>query len=168
MKTKKKCYICLPITGFEDTVFKRVEEAKADIEKMGLIPVSPLEYNEQTPDNIDFHTSKLGSYMGRDVKCLIDDCDCIFYCKGYQNSKGCNVEREVAKQYGKVELYQEIPMSMTIKEGINQVLLQYYMMISHAKEVYGDNSPEAMRYVELANNKTLQRYLEYFISPFEV
>ena len=41
----KKCYICLPIAGREEDIFKRVEIAKKEIIELGFEPISPLDLN---------------------------------------------------------------------------------------------------------------------------
>lgn len=39
-------------------------------------------------------------YMGKDIEALLE-CDAIFLCEGWQNSKGCMAEFEVARIYNK-------------------------------------------------------------------
>lgn len=92
---KIKYFISLPITG-------RVEKAKeiANAYKSRLISIYP---------NIDFitpfditggSTDKADSYyMGRCIEALMD-CEGVISDYGWQDSKGCKVERFVANTYG--------------------------------------------------------------------
>lgn len=34
-------------------------------------------------------------------------CDAMYFCKGWENAKGCRVEHEVAKEYGMEIMYEE-------------------------------------------------------------
>ena len=37
--------------------------------------------------------------LGEDIK-ILGECNACFFCVGWKESKGCNIEREVCKQYG--------------------------------------------------------------------
>lgn len=108
MNMKKYCYICIPIAGREDDVFERAELAKRQIEKLGYIPVSPLDLNKIVEKELSNHTElqMIAWYMGRDIDMIIRDCDAIYCCEGWEYSKGCNVEHECAKQYNRDIIYQ--------------------------------------------------------------
>lgn len=105
---EKYCYICIPIAGREDDVFERAEFAKRQVKKLGYTPVCPLDLNKIGEKELTNHTElqMTAWYMGRDIDMIIRDCDAIYCCQGWQYSKGCNVERECAKQYGRDILYQ--------------------------------------------------------------
>lgn len=34
-------------------------------------------------------------------------CNAVFFCKGWENARGCKIEHEIAKQYGVVIIYEE-------------------------------------------------------------
>lgn len=105
---EKYCYICIPIADREDDVFERAEIAKRQVEKLGYTPVCPLDLNKIGEKELINHTElqMTAWYMGRDIDMIIRECDAIYCCQGWQYSKGCNVERECAKQYGRDILYQ--------------------------------------------------------------
>lgn len=44
-------------------------------------------------------------YMGKDIEALLE-CDAIYLCEGWQNSKGCMAEFEVARIYGKEIIFE--------------------------------------------------------------
>lgn len=90
----KKVYISLPISGHSlDDVRSRIEEASELLKAKGYIPVSPLEVQS----NLNAPYSEL---MGNDIKALLE-CDAIMLLDGWENSKGCQLEKYAAKLYRK-------------------------------------------------------------------
>ena len=91
-----KVYISLPITGLDLEVQKLVAEQAAErIRAMGDEPVNP--FDVPYPPNIGSLTEEQlwAYYMGRDIEQLLL-CDAIYFCNGWQKSKGCNIEYLVA------------------------------------------------------------------------
>ena len=91
--SKKKAYISLPITGCD------IEEVEATcifvsavLEDKGYIPVSPLDVSPD-PD------STYAEHMGRDIQALLE-CDAVYFCKG------CMLEYEAARIYGKQMMFE--------------------------------------------------------------
>ena len=73
----------------------------------------PKIYSIQDLMTKDFDDEALGNhlsiertayYMGRDIEQVIL-CDAILMCPGWENSKGCKVEKFTAETYGKEVLY---------------------------------------------------------------
>ena len=85
---KKKVYISIPISG------KDISEVKLhlDIVKNGLVSNG----YDVSPDS----NASYAEHMGRDIQALLE-CDAVYFCRGWQDSKGCQAEYEVAKIYGK-------------------------------------------------------------------
>lgn len=137
----KKCYICLPIAGKEDDVFIRADRAKTLIKWFGMEPVCPLEVNDQNKDNIDTHNNDVAKFMGNDIRILIGECDAVFVCNGWENSKGCNVEIECAKQYKKDIFWESIPKNMSIKDAIDYKLFEYSVKYNYINDRHGKDSP---------------------------
>lgn len=98
---QKRIYISLPICGYEDTVFERSEAAKQVAEKMGFIPMSPIDENEIDESNIENHEDLTAEYMGNDI-CTLLKCDAILMCHDWNHSRsrGCRVELFTAITYG--------------------------------------------------------------------
>lgn len=97
-----KVYISLPITGhpFKE-VKQKAQEAKRTLSGRGYEAVSPL----------DLHGGKkktYAQYIGKDLEALIE-CDAVFLCSGWQESKGCTLEYHAARIYGKI-IMNEIKM----------------------------------------------------------
>lgn len=136
----KNCYICLPIAGREEDIFERAKQAKKEIGELGFEPVSPLDLNAIGEEELKEHTRRdiTAWYMGRDIETIISKCDVIYCCEGWQNSKGCNVEIECAKQYG-LEIYYQIPLEKYENEKFLDVLRNRRLELVNA---YCDNARE--------------------------
>lgn len=102
-----KVYISLPISG--QPIKERMayaEQVKKELEctyrrtwgysKFGdkLNIITPFDVNEN--EDKDSYARK----MGNDIEALLE-CDAIYLCEGWQNSKGCMAEFEMARIYGK-------------------------------------------------------------------
>lgn len=109
---KIRVFISLPFTGVEDTIGERLEEGKkylwAFAEKNGV------EAEAVTQSNIDELIEKKASvddkdypfFMGKDIQAVLE-CDAILMCKGWENSKGCKLERFAAETFGIKIIYMQ-------------------------------------------------------------
>ena len=68
--------------------------------------VSPIDTNHIDEEALGNHLAieKTAYYMGKDIEQVIL-CDAILMCPGWENSKGCKVEKFTAETYGKEVLY---------------------------------------------------------------
>ncbi|GHV60884.1 hypothetical protein FACS1894195_0450 [Bacteroidia bacterium] len=109
MKTRKKIFISVPITG------RTIEDVESDIifasgrlEKIlgsdNIEIINPLELCSDIPEG-----SKIGVYIGRCVQTIIDDADAVYFCRDCYKSDGCRVEMVVAEFYEKK--YLSYPMT---------------------------------------------------------
>jgi len=96
---KKKIYISLPITGKDiSQVIEHVNLERKMLQNCG--------WNVITPFDLKWNPNESESYyMGNDIESLLE-CDSIYMCKGWQNSKGCMAEFEVARIYGKEIIFE--------------------------------------------------------------
>ena len=89
---KKKIYISIPITGHP----YRDQREKADLaarmlSKKGYIPVNPFNiYAGHQPDYYDHLTADLRA---------LADCDGIYFCTGWEQSLGCNIEHDFVMRH---------------------------------------------------------------------
>lgn len=89
-----KVYISLPITGHDiEKVKARCEHAAGILRAKGFIPVSPFDISPNADASYSEH-------MGNDIRALLD-CDGVMFLDGWENSKGCRLERAAAKIYKK-------------------------------------------------------------------
>ena len=104
----KSIYISLPIAGHEDTYEQRLDEAveyvKAKFPEYNRI-VTPKEVAMQIEELYKPKKPKYKDYLFYDIEQLYD-CDAIFMCKGWFDSKGCLVEHVFALAIGVKRLYQ--------------------------------------------------------------
>ena len=106
---RKRIYISIPISGHD---LEEVKEKARDIRKFLLLDEFDWEkgWNSTdviTPFDVCPETGKPYSYyMGKDIEALLK-CDTIYLCEGWQNSKGCMAEFEVARIYGKEIMFEK-------------------------------------------------------------
>lgn len=102
MSEFKRYYISLPISGYDLAERKQcaicAEKQIADRYPKPLQVITPFTVCPEADKPYSY-------YMGKDVEALLE-CDAVFFCKGWQNSKGCMAEFAVARIYGK-ELFFE-------------------------------------------------------------
>ena len=102
MKTKR-FYVSLPISGYDlDERKSEAERIKSKLNFCGLSIVKVI-----TPFDVCPEADKPYSYyMGKDIEALLE-CDTVYMCNGWQNSKGCMAEFEVARIYGKKIMFEK-------------------------------------------------------------
>ena len=99
----KKYYVSLPISGYDLTERKLcaicAEKQIVERHHKPLQVITPFVVCPE-PDK------PYSYYMGRDIEALLE-CDAIYLCEGWQNSKGCMAEFEVARIYGKEIMFEK-------------------------------------------------------------
>jgi len=105
---KKKIYISLPIAFHEDTVYERNDDAKKFLKTYYKRCTwhSPIDENHIDDKALGNHLAieRTAYYMGKDIEAVIL-CDAILMCPGWEESRGCKVEKFTAEVYGKEILY---------------------------------------------------------------
>ena len=90
---KDKVYISGPIAGYDlqerKLAFLKVEHM---LESLGYEPVNP--FNNGVPDDQHWRT-----HMRADIRMLLD-CESIYMMPGWELSKGCKLELDVASSCG--------------------------------------------------------------------
>lgn len=96
-----RIYISLPITGQDEKAQReKADKIKMALSRKGYEVVNPFEiYAGENPQYID--------HLLADLRAL-NDCDEIYLCKGWQNSKGCQLEREFAELYRKKLMFESV------------------------------------------------------------
>ena len=93
MDKNKKVYISIPITGRSlEIVAKEIESTRAALLWAGYNSVSPFDICPEQGKPYSY-------YMGRDIEVLLE-CDAIYMCPGWRESKGCRAEAAIAEIYG--------------------------------------------------------------------
>lgn len=96
-----RIYISLPISNCDEKAQRdKADKIKMALSKKGHIAINPFEvYAGENPQYID--------YLLADLREL-DKCDAIYLCKGWQQSKGCQLEREFAELYRKRLMFESV------------------------------------------------------------
>ena len=106
---RKRIYISIPISGHD---LKEVKAKARNIREWVLWDEFGFEKGWHRPDVIiPFDVcpepdKPYSYYMGKDIEALLE-CDAIYLCEGWQNSKGCMAEFEVARIYGKEIMFEK-------------------------------------------------------------
>lgn len=105
----KTIYISLPMSGQEDTIWKRYVKAELELKnKFGDSieikgPCNIRDFKE--PENFEYDRDWC-YYMAKDVEDLLRS-DAIYLTKGWSKSKGCRVEKAISIEMGKEIIYAE-------------------------------------------------------------
>ena len=105
----KTIYISLPMSGQEDTIWKRYVKAELELKnKFGDSIEIKDTYNIRDfkePENFEYDRDWC-YYMAKDVEDLLRS-DAIYLTKGWSESKGCRVEKAISIEMGKEIIYAE-------------------------------------------------------------
>lgn len=103
-----KVYISLPMAYHQKSVRKRYDKAVEKIREKypDALIYGPTNINDFDDNGLDPNvpTHSWSWHLGEDIKDLLE-CDYIYLCKGHNDSKGCQVEYNVAKTMGIGILY---------------------------------------------------------------
>lgn len=101
-QAKVKIYISLPITGHpRGDVLMRAGIVKCRLESLGFEVVNPLEVDAgESPEYFD--------HIAADLRALAD-CDAIYMCRGWRESRGCRLEHAFARIY-QLQFHYEPPI----------------------------------------------------------
>lgn len=90
---KPKIYISGPIAGYDLNERKiAFADREAKLKDAGYEPVNP--FSNGVPDEAHWR-----DHMRADIRMLLD-CDCIYMMRGWELSKGCKLELDVASSCG--------------------------------------------------------------------
>jgi hypothetical protein len=99
------------MTGFDEQVIKQnivsaMDKCREKFPEDDITFISPVEIGRGIDRRyfalgIQFTKPSYGQYMGEDIQYIIDFADTVYFCEGWQGSKGCRLEYEAAKIYDK-------------------------------------------------------------------
>lgn len=88
---KQKIYISLPISANPAKAREKADLIKAKLSREGYDVINPFEvYAGKNPTYED--------HIGCDLLAMLN-CDAIYFCKGWEQSCGCNIEHDVAMRF---------------------------------------------------------------------
>jgi hypothetical protein len=108
---KKRVYISVPMFGRKQAaVGKDVADATQRLEDMlakdydkvlYIVPYLLAAQVDKSFKKYGLGEPTYNDYMGYDIAVLLEKADAVAFCKGWQNSKGCRLERAAAEIYDK-------------------------------------------------------------------
>ena len=116
-----KVFISVPMRGCTDEeIYKAIEIAKDKLAVMAA---------ENNDDYIECVDNFIPIPSEADIKdyamwCLggaiqkMSKCDAIYFCPGWDEARGCVIERQVAIQYGLMRLYQDDETGIIFQESV--------------------------------------------------
>ena len=94
----KKVFISLPITSRpEKTLEERIAEAKKEAWLMANV-FRKEGYEPITPFDVTTDGMSEPQCIGACITALLE-CDCVFFCLGWKNSRGCRIEKYVSMEH---------------------------------------------------------------------
>lgn len=97
-----KIYISLPITGYD--LSERMNYA--DCVKRNLLLINP-QAEVVTPFDVNpYQELSYAEYMGNDIAALLTS-DAVYFCKGWDKSRGCRLEHSAAFEYKISKIYEQ-------------------------------------------------------------
>lgn len=96
--TRKLAMISQPMNGLTDEEIGKVKtNAEELLTKMGYEVIDTFFKNDL--DDPDFARGHAGVYfLGKSLEKMAI-CDLVFFCKGWENARGCRIEHDVAMEY---------------------------------------------------------------------
>lgn len=90
---KKLLFVSQPMQGkTHEEIEANIEYAKKQVENLiGEVEVAKSYFSEPT-DNALFNLSRSIS--------VLSVCDCVYFCDGWQEARGCTIEHDCAIEYG--------------------------------------------------------------------
>ena len=103
-KMKKKIFISLPMTGRRDeTIQEDIQKTSEFLQSMEYEPVHSYTVVDESAVE---DKNKLGLSLLGQAFIKMADCDAVYMCDGWRDSRGCRLEHDAAFDYG-LEIYFE-------------------------------------------------------------
>lgn len=100
-----KAMISQPMNNLTaDYILSRRENATNTLKNFGYDVEDTFFTNEYV---VSDDTKNLSvAYLAKSIEAM-SKCDAVYFCKGWENSRGCKIEHEIAKGYGLAVVYEE-------------------------------------------------------------
>ena len=105
----KVAMISMPMNGLTDEEMnKNFNKAKSFLEQFGYKVIDTVfsgsDFSENTLEIK--HIKQRGVYFIAKSLEAMSYCDVVYFCKGWKNARGCQIEHQVAKNYNVGILYE--------------------------------------------------------------
>lgn len=100
MQIKVRAMISQPMAGkTKEEILKEREEAVKWLESIGYEVVDTVfNFSNEKLEKEDVLFNSV-YYLAASIK-EMSKCNLVYFCKGWQNARGCKIEFEIAKEYG--------------------------------------------------------------------
>ena len=103
----KKCMISQPMNGLTDEQIRSTRDrAIIAINEAGYEVLNSY-FPEYSIVRADFTGVNIPVYYLANAIEVMSECEAVYFCKGWDESRGCKIEHEIAKQYGYICIYEE-------------------------------------------------------------
>ena len=100
LKDKKVAMISQPTRGKSDTEIEAVRNKAIDVlREMGYNVLDTWFKDDWAERTAAASKNPPAVFLGRSILKL-GECDAVYFCKGWEEARGCRIERIVAKEYG--------------------------------------------------------------------
>ena len=101
-------FISQPMNGVSDEQIKKTRAVAASdalvrVAEHYKCSVSDVEIMDTVIENFDSATHPL-VYLGESIK-MLAEADVVYFVRGWQDARGCDIEHACAKKYGKYCMY---------------------------------------------------------------
>lgn len=101
----KTAMVSQPMRGLsEEEIEKTRDTAIKDLQSRGYQVLNTYFDNDELPGPIGGNIPM--RFLSKSIATM-SKCDAVYFCKGWGNTRGCNVEHAVAEAYGLDIIYEE-------------------------------------------------------------
>lgn len=148
LSTRSKAVAALEAMGYEvlNTYFDDEWHAQQGMQEHGI-------------ENIPVY------FLAQSLECM-SACQAVYFCKGWEDTRGCPVEHKVAKDYGLKIIYEEQPKEGQQIKGSGRYATVYWtaedLMGEQADNILGKklSREEAEDFLELMEDRLRMRMIE--------
>lgn len=148
-----KVMISQPMSGVPDSEVRRIQSELKD--KFGKYHIEVID--SFLTEEVEQSNHPGVFYLGRTLTNFMHDVDAVYFVKGWENARGCRIEREICKEYGIMILddtffKQENEVHIKTQFGMNKIQI---MPCKNENQKYGveisnlnrDFSPDAYQHI---------------------
>lgn len=101
----KKAMISQPMAGKTDEDIAATRDlAVAKLRQMGYeVAGTVFSFSDEQLEALEVHNASL-YYLASSLQAM-SRCDCVYFCKGWEDARGCRIEHDAALAYGLEVIY---------------------------------------------------------------
>lgn len=108
-----KVFISQPMNGMTDKQIERERDLAIADATSQIKACYPEDWDEKDGNEVEVMDTKINGlipgthplvYLGKSIE-MMANADVVYFAKGWENARGCLIEHECAKKYGKHVMY---------------------------------------------------------------